>query len=80
MKLNTWKWHSINIIPHITFYTLVNIRGKVKDYGRAMQLTIFGRIFNLSWKAAKAKRAWSSYDHVSIGLCYSREKKKWYWY
>lgn len=80
-NLMIYRWHSINIIPHISFSnTCKNDSPPFTINGRLIYLTLFGLVFNFTYPTTKGIRfrSFPGIDH--IWWCYSRDQKRWYKY
>lgn len=73
MIVNHYKWHSINIVPHISIYSLCE-DDSFYIIGRVLSLTIFGHVINIMWRTTKRAKYRSS---NFIGPIYSRKNKTW---
>jgi hypothetical protein len=78
--MRTFKWHSINLIPHASLCsTYDDLEDGSKSYGRSLQISVLGNVFCFDWKDSKPRRARFSHSITGMGPCYSRERKTWYW-
>jgi hypothetical protein len=73
MRIETYKWHSINLIPHFAFYSICRDTG-FDITGRVFALTVFGLVITFMWRTKKIGKFYAS---PMIGPTYSRKKKVW---
>jgi len=82
MKLGYYKWHSINLLPHGGYHTVLyggahNGTPDVQEtYGRCYWATVFGVVLTLDIMNAPKGRSWCS---NAIGPAWSRRHGQWYW-
>jgi hypothetical protein len=76
MKFDYYKWHSINLFPAVVLYTEVDDWTLVPT-DRVLEITLFGRIFSVSWKSDKKLDARTLIP--TFGPAFSRKKKIWRW-
>ncbi len=83
MKFDSYKWHSINIIPTINIYPSSNSKfGSALEVTEmkletVLEVTIFGRVFRIVVPGYNPKLA-HTFLEIS-GPIWSRKQKHWYW-
>jgi hypothetical protein len=73
MKLTTYRWHSVNVIPHGGWTTTLH---DDKTHGRHYWVTVLGVVLDLDIKHAKKVRHFIS---PVVGPCWSRRTGRLYW-
>jgi hypothetical protein len=72
-KLIVKNWHSINLIPHLHLYNIVEGE-HLRPIEQVVELTIFGIIVKLAITTTRRVYIQTPW----IGPCYSRRRKVWY--
>jgi hypothetical protein len=74
-NLYIYKWHSINLVPHMSVYDISSDKWDGTIIGRCIGITIFGIAINFMYPSQKIKKHWS----IKVrGPLYSRKRRCWY--
>lgn len=76
MELKAYRWHSINLIPHIEVCPCDEWDEATNTIGRLLMLTVFGWVITMVWRSKK-QLGWS-FPYGIKGPLYSRKRKIWY--
>ena len=74
MKLYSYAWHSINLIPIL--YVGAWTDNGTEVAGQFIQLTVLGWVLTVMYRRKGLRCPWDSGVH---GPLYSRKRKKLYW-
>jgi hypothetical protein len=74
-SLSIRKWHSINLVPMVSCYSICHDDDYRISMGRCFQITIFGIIIDLVLPFKELDRMYSTGVR---GPLYSRARQKWY--
>jgi hypothetical protein len=74
MGLRFYRWHSFNILPHLTLCGLY-YDPLIQETGQLVELVLFGVVFHLTFRSRRA----IYWDSRFFGPLYSRRRKVWYW-
>jgi len=75
-KFHFYKWHSINLIPQISIFNIVNDHPtNWKTIARCIEIILFGIIFIFEYPSVKEKKYYSSKIYPPL---WSRKRKTFY--
>lgn len=70
-----FRWHSINLVPHFTIYSVCSDNHPYDAVSRVIDLILFGIIIQVRLPSKKNKKFYSS---PMVGPLWSRNRSRWY--
>ena len=76
MKLSHWYWHSINVLPSITAFSICEDDHPYETCGRVIELCWFGLIVHIQYETKRFRKV----KHIIrlMGPIYSKRRQLWY--